>query len=359
MMCKESRFALLLSLLTAKYRNTIYPLLDDYTFEELWSRIKNENLQTMPHIARVYSRDPLTSAELITQKLPVSGFRMVALGSRGYPGLLAQIPRPPLVLYVHGTIALGPSVSIVGTRNSSLASDHAVRELARRLTGDGFTVISGMAKGIDRAAHLGALEAKGPTVGVLACGPGLEYPRSNHDLFELIRHDPQKSALVSEYPPGTPAYKWSFVQRNRIISGLSQATVVAQAAKRSGAMITARYALEQGRELFSFGSLPFDSSCEGNLSLINQGGMCIYDETTIYEALGYLFDSRKKIRSEEREDIPSEWAAVLHLMRASGAQFDQLVDKSGLSVSKLNQILLAMELDGRIIREGDHIREKL
>ncbi len=199
-----------------------------------------------------------------------------------YPPLLREIYDPPVLLLCRGNVnGLLDYVSIVGTRHASKEGLDAASNFAESAVEDGFGVVSGLAKGIDAAAHRGALESKGVTVAVLGCGVDVVYPKNNKQLFQnIIEH---AGGVVSEYPLGTPPLKFHFPERNRIVSGMSKITVLVEAPKQSGAMITARLALEQGRDVLVHRA-GVDS--EGIQILVDQGAQVVNSMREVYEKHG-------------------------------------------------------------------------
>lgn len=209
----------------------------------------------------------------------------------GYPSLLAAIPDPPPLLYYRGRPELiaqletGVAVGIVGTRSPSDYGRRWTRKLAQKLAQHNLIVVSGLAEGIDREAHLSALEAQGSTIAVLGTGVDVDYPWSNRVLHERIR---QEGLLVSEYADGTPPDRPHFPRRNRIIAGLSRAVVVAEAPLKSGALITARLANDYGREVYALPGHLDNPRCFGCLHLISEGAGLILNEETLLNAVGAL-----------------------------------------------------------------------
>lgn len=204
------------------------------------------------------------------EKLCEAGIAFFSLEDTAYPEKLRGIPDPPYALYVKGRLPdeVQKSVAVVGARMCSEYGRAAALQLARRLAAQGICVVSGMARGIDTAGHMGALEADGITCAVLGCGVDICYPKSNTQLYHDIL---QKGCILSEYPPGTPPQPGLFPQRNRIISGLSDVVVVVEARERSGSLITADQALEQGRDVYAVPGRMYDSLSVGCNGLIRQG----------------------------------------------------------------------------------------
>ena len=198
----------------------------------------------------------------------------VAIGDERYPQLLEQISNPPLLLYVDGNAEILhlPALAIVGSRNPSKGGERNAFEFAQHLAGIGFTIVSGLAQGIDTAAHRGALAAGGRTIAFLGHGVDSVYPASNKALAEEIA---ATGALVSEFPLGTHPGREHFPQRNRLISGLSLGTLVVEAARRSGSLITARLAGEQGREVFALPGSIHNPLARGCHQLIRQGAKLV------------------------------------------------------------------------------------
>lgn len=203
-------------------------------------------------------------------RLTARGIRLITMSAADFPSRLREIPYPPPFLFAQGDLSVceGPAVALVGTRQASHYGLRISRKLARELAEAGVAVVSGLARGIDTAAHAGALEAGGPTVAVLGCGLDVVYPPENRGYYEQI---PLAGALVSEFPLGTPPEARNFPIRNRLISGLAQAVVVVEAGARSGTYITVQYALDQGREVLAVPGPADSPTSEGPLRLLQQG----------------------------------------------------------------------------------------
>jgi DNA processing protein len=213
------------------------------------------------------------------------GARIVPLGSEGYPVLLASIPDAPLVLYWRGALpAGGAAVAVVGSRSPTAAGREFAHGLSADLAHQGITVVSGMARGIDTAAHEGALSAGGATIAVLGCGVDVLYPPEAGRLRDRILG---AGAVVSEFPPGTQPLPRRFPARNRLISGMAMGVVVAEAPERSGALITARFALEQGREVMAGPGSPVFPHTEGSNRLLQEGATMVTGAADVLMALGW------------------------------------------------------------------------
>jgi len=182
----------------------------------------------------------------IAESLDILGIKPVAINDEDYPKALNEIYDPPLVIYIRGKMPEGNMIAIVGSRKCSEESFDASYNLASGLASEGYVIVSGMARGIDTAAHKGALQS-GNTIAVLGNGPDICYPYENKELMQKII---QKCCVISEYPPGKRPEKYTFPARNRIISGLSSAVIAAEAGKKSGALITIDFALEQGKDIY-------------------------------------------------------------------------------------------------------------
>jgi DNA processing protein len=266
-------------------------------------------------------------------------------GGGAYPPLLAQLHDPPEKLYVRGRaeVLAEPAVAIVGARSCSAYGSHVARSLARELAGAGLAIVSGLARGIDGEAHRGALEAGGTTVAVLGCGIDRDYPRSHAGLAERIRAG---GAVVSEYPPGTEPAPWRFPARNRIIAGLCLATVVVEARERSGALITADFALELGRDVFAVPGEITAALSAGTNDLLRQGAAPLLSAEDVLSALGL-----------EQPELPpppvsGPAASVLGLLSDSACDFDRLVRLSGRSSAEVAAALVELELAG-LVDEGE------
>ena len=270
-----------------------------------------------------------------------------------YPLLLKEIHDAPPVLFVHGNSALLRShqLAMVGSRNPTSGGLETASRFAEHLSSCGLTITSGLALGIDAAAHQGALQANCGTIGVMGTGIDRLYPARNHKLaHKMIENG---GALVSELPMGTGPAKENFPRRNRIISGMSLGTLVVEAAKRSGSLITARLASEQGREVFAIPGSIHNPLARGCHSLIRQGAKLVETAEDIIEELGPLAAvSLTNISQEKSEfDAPAldnEYQLVLTCLGFEPTAIDTVVTRSGLTADAVSSMLLVLELQGYI-----------
>lgn len=272
-------------------------------------------------------------------------------GEDGYPETLAQLHDPPPVLLGRGDPAAlsRPAVAIVGSRSATTpACDHA-RALAAGLGRAGLTVVSGLALGIDAAAHRGALSAGAPTVAVLGCGPDRVYPAEHGALARAVAGG---GAVVSELPVGTGARPAHFPRRNRIIAGLTLATVVVEAGLRSGALITARVAIDHGRDVLAVPGSVGNPLARGCHALLKQGAGVVEDVQDVLDALAGRYvppgdrPERAAVVDADGAITDPEARALLHALAGGPASLDQLVTRSGLTASGVSSMLLSLELDG-------------
>jgi DNA processing protein len=272
--------------------------------------------------------------------------------SDDYPELLARLSDSPDQLYVSGNIdALHlPAIAIVGSRNPTRGGMQNAYEFARHLGRCGFVIVSGLAQGIDTAAHKGALAADAPTVALLGHGIDKIYPASNKALSEDIVRN---GALVSEFPLGSPPRREHFPQRNRLISGLSLGTLVIEAAKRSGSLITARLAGDQGREVFAIPGSIHNPLARGCHQLIRQGARLVESADDILNELAplisHVMQNQAATEPAETESTrDADYQSLLDALAYDPASVDQLAEKSGLTIDQVSSMLLILELEGEI-----------
>lgn len=279
-------------------------------------------------------------------RLESMGITFVCHTDPCYPENLLAIYDPPPVIFVRGSLKSSDklSVAVVGSRRPSPYGQLVAGKLARDLAATGITVVSGMARGIDSAAHRGALEGGGRTLAVLGCGPDVVYPRENRRLMEKIINN---GAVISEYPPGTPPEPWRFPVRNRIISGLARGTVVVEAAEKSGALITADFALDQGRDVMAVPGNVTSPLSRGPHRLIKQGARLVEGAGDVLDEIGLenLFPV-KKDEPGEAVKMSREEEAVYSLLSVDPVPLDEIIGRSGLTPQKAMAALMYLELKG-------------
>lgn len=283
------------------------------------------------------------------------GGRYLFLGEPSYPPLLSEIDTAPPALIVRGELALleRPSVAIVGARNASAAACRFALDLARQLSDEGVEVVSGLARGIDTAAHRGSL-ATG-TIGVIASGIDIAYPPENAELQEAVA---TQGLLIAEQPPGREPLARHFPWRNRIIAGMTLGTVIVEAAPKSGSLITARLANEAGREVMAVPGSPLDPRAQGCNQLIREGATLIQSAADVLEAIRPIFGA---LRAPGREFRPERLSAdasdidrmkVIGLLSHAPVPVDEIVRQSGLPPATVQTVLLELELAGRLDRHA-------
>ncbi len=276
---------------------------------------------------------------------------ILSRGGPNFPELLERIPRPPDRLYVKGDPDLlhMPALAIVGSRNPTEAGRRTAYEFARHLGAAGFCIVSGLAEGIDTAAHRGALDAGAATVAFLGHGIDRVYPSSNLDLAHEIAAN---GALATEFPLGTHPDKSHFPQRNRLISGISLGTLVVEAARRSGSLITARLAGEQGREVFAVPGSIHNPLARGCHKLIRQGAKLVETAEDIVAEIAPLCTHllQTSLESTTKEELPEhDDEEYRHLRKHLGhdpVSVDELAENSGLTIDQVSSMLLILELEG-------------
>jgi DNA processing protein len=275
---------------------------------------------------------------------------MSFLGRRALPSLLRAIHDPPSRLYLRGSgdpeLLTRPAVAIVGARACSPYGGQVARMLGRELAVAGVVVVSGLARGIDGEAHRGALETDGHTVAVLGCGIDRDYPAAHAHLANQIA---ERGLVVSEYEPGIEPAPWRFPARNRIIAGLCLATIVVEARERSGALITADFALDEGREVFAVPGEITSSLSAGTNALLRVGATPLTSAADVFESLGIEADEPVR---------PQIGAVAASLLERLPAGMDELVRSSGLSAAEVAAALGELELAGSAV-EGDGLYRAL
>jgi DNA processing protein len=287
-------------------------------------------------------------AEAYLERLAAAQIRWLPRTDRDFPPLLRSIHDPPPGIFVRGAadadVLRRPAVAVVGARSCSSYGAQVARSLGRELAAAGLVVVSGLARGIDGEGHRGALDAGGLTVGVLGCGVDRDYPASHRELAGRIR---ETGLVVSEYPPGVEPTPWRFPARNRVIAGLAGATVVVEARERSGALITADLALEEGREVFAVPGEITSALSAGTNDLLRLGATPLVAAKDVLDVFGI------ETASAPEPDLTDEARAALERVRDGPIGVDELVRVTGLEAGTLATALTELELAGLVVqREG-------
>ncbi len=284
------------------------------------------------------------------------GFKILTLIDTDYPALLLEIPDPPPYLYVYGGLSASrKNISIVGSRNATQYGRDTTQRLGCDLASLGMTIVSGMARGIDTAAHEGALMAQGKTIAVLGSGLERIYPKENESLFHKIA---ENGAVITEFPLKAEPEAHHFPMRNRVISGLSLGTVIVEATLRSGSLITARLAAEQNREVFAVPGSINSFKSTGTHTLIKQGAKLVEQAGDVMEEIPYRMDrstdEEKTLVDGKAAPISSLSAletSVLHALEHYPLHIDHLIRKLGMGPSELSSTLLSLELKGVVLQD--------
>ena len=271
---------------------------------------------------------------------------LLTLADADYPALLLEIPDPPPLLFLKGQPALlqQECIAIVGSRNATAQGIADAEAFARDLSDNGFCIVSGLALGIDAAAHRGGLSGRSASVAVVATGLDTVYPSRNHKLAHALS---EHGLLVSEFALGTRPIAGNFPRRNRLISGLSRGVLVVEAAIKSGSLITARYALEQGREVFAIPGSVHSPVSKGCHALIKQGAKLVEASTDILEELGRQPGSNSQSALPTNEQ---KYPELLHAIGFDPVDLDTICARSGLTAESASAMLLELELDGMVVR---------
>ena len=323
-------------------------------------------------LAILHGPDLVPAADLAW--LDEAGHHLVGWDDPDYPALLRRIPSPPPALFVAGdpNLLWHAQIAIVGSRNATAGGIDNTRDFSRALIAAGLTITSGMAEGVDAAAHLAALDTGAPTIAVVGTGTDVVYPRRHAKLAARIR---ASGAIVSEFLPGTEARQQHFPRRNRLLAGLTLGTLVIEAAERSGALITARLAGEAGREVFAVPGSIHNPLARGCHRLIRQGAALVEDAREVIQALApvaaELADAlRARLRDTDGNgaDVPTrapmqaldtDQRRLLEAIGHDPVGIDALAQRTGLTVAELSSMLLVMELHGLVVAEhGRYSRMK-
>jgi DNA processing protein len=310
-----------------------------------------------PALAAALGRPPSPDTQRLIEATVLwqqqDGHHVLALGEPGYPALLARIPDPPPLLYIKGDLrrlAL-PALAVVGSRNASQQGRANAQAFAAALSQAGLAIVSGLALGIDAAAHEGALEGSGGTIAVVGTGPDLVYPARNRTLCERLLE--AGGCVVSEYPVGTPPLPANFPKRNRIISGLAAGVLVVEAAAQSGSLITARLAAEQGREVFAIPGSIHAALAKGCHVLIREGALLVDTADDILEALAMSPLARLPVPAASAALVPDGCAPLLAALGHDPVEPDELLGRLDAAPGELGGNLLLLELAGLVERLPD------
>ena len=352
---------LFLSLLQARVGTSIVTRMGDLPPESILRTPSDElaaqlGLNQKTRAALKELRDGFDAAA-VGARLSEEGYRAVTLADDEYPEGLAEVPDSPPALFVGGALPGERAVAVVGSRKASATALDAARALGRALGERGVCVVSGLALGVDAAAHEGALEAGGATVGVLGCGIDGVYPRSNRRLFGRVR---EAGGLVSEYGPGEPPLRWRFPARNRVISGLSCCVVVVEAPEKSGSLITARHAADAGRDVWAMPGPVGFTECRGSNKLLADGAGVLWDVDEFIDSVSPRVEEPLQLSPAAKgtEDLsgfaglPEREKAALMGVSFEPAGVDVISGRSGVGVRELLSALALLELKGYVKRDA-------
>lgn len=356
---------LFLSLLQARVGGSLMRRMSDGSVRDVIERPPAELAREL----RMVEKAAVALAELrrgfdagaVRDRLSRAGVAVLTMADEAYPVRLREIPDPPPALFVRGNLSEGPAVALVGSRKASSSGVDIARRLGLALAARGVCVVSGLALGVDAAAHGGALDAPGRTVGVLGCGIDVVYPRANRELYDRVG---AAGALVSEYALGEAPLAWRFPARNRIVAGLCDCTVVVEAPEKSGALITARHALDAGCDVWAVPGPPDAPECRGSNKLLADGAGVLWD---FDEFLGAVTDGRgsenggpardaarlaQPALPEVPAELPDHEAEVLGGVGTRAAGADVISGRSGVEMRRVLSALSLLELKGYVARDA-------
>ncbi len=296
----------------------------------------------------LFSEQVAASVASALEWAALPGHAVVTLADEAYPRALLEVSDPPPLLYVAGRAELlnRPALAIVGSRNATAQGESNAEAFAKALSESGLTIVSGLALGIDAAAHRGGLAGPGSTIAVLGTGIDVAYPKRNSPLAEEIA---RRGALVSEFALGTPPAAYNFPRRNRLISGLSRGCLVVEAAAASGSLITARSAVDQGREVFAIPGSIHSPLAKGCHALIKSGAKLVESaEDVLAELSGFGTPTRERAAPRPDGAAPENEAGLLAHMGYDPVAVDALCTRAGLSPEQVSSELLRLELEGRV-----------
>lgn len=316
--------------------------------EELES-LKKKSDRPIQYLNRYSSEEAIL---LFADKLQSEHIGVISIKDSEYPVLLKQIPDPPPILFYRGnpSVLNRHAVSMIGSRNASYKGLQATEKIAREFAQKGIVIISGMADGIDSAAHRGAILGGTPTAAVLGCGLDIVYPSSNRLLRDRILET--GGVIISEYVPGTKPLAWHFPVRNRIISGLTSATLMMECKIKSGSMSTVRHALQQGREVYAYPGESGTPWAEGAHQLLREGANYFTCAGDVLDDLKWLDKKAESVQnsvcSGKKENCTPEQCSILELLKHRAMSFEELLTESSLNTQKLSSALTTLQIKGMI-----------
>ena len=340
--------------LGSKFIKTLYEHFGD--IDNAWTVGSNEIVRvegiTKQQISYFLEKRKNISPDECFDYVNKKGIKYLTLEDKKYPAMLKEIYNPPAVLFIRGDLAicnLEKTLAIVGSRRASNGAKNVLRNLILEFSGTDLCIVSGLAAGIDTAAHKSALEAGLKTIGVIASGFDFCYPSANKNLYKDIENG--NGAVITEYWPTFQPMSFRFPQRNRIVSGLSYGTIIGEAALKSGAMITANLTLEQNRELMCIPGALNNPNTEGIYKLLHDGAAMVTKAEDVMNALGWTFEKTTQIKTVKFELSPIE-EKVFTEIAIEPKSFDILINATGLDFDNLMSVLTTLELKG-IIKQTD------
>ncbi len=326
--------------------------------EQVWkcSQASLESVRFLPEKVRrrILEGPDMESVDVLKKRLSSMGAWILSSSDPEYPESLRQISQAPPILFGQGDVRVlsQRSVAIVGSRKASTYGRRVAEELASGLCEQGYVIVSGLAVGIDAAAHRSAIQASGLTLAVKGCGLDIDYPAKNSDLARKIS---EHGAVITEFFPGTPPEAGNFPARNRIISGLSAAVLVVEAGPASGSLITAYLGLEQGREIMAVPGSIYSYNSRGCHRLIREGAALVTDVTEIMEVLGQQFTEKGLAQSSETVKVSSLSAdekQVVDNLDSEPQHIDDIAARCGIPVSRVCTAVLRLELKGLVVNHS-------
>lgn len=314
---------------------------------------------TGDNINAILSREQRAETDSIMESLDKHRIDVIPINDERYPQLLKNICDPPVCLFSRGSVMNEePSVGVVGSRKASGYGISTAKKISSDLARYGICIVSGMARGIDTAAHLGALSAKGRTIAVFGCGLDIIYPPENKRLMEKII---ENGAVISEYPPGVQPMPHHFPVRNRIVSGMSAGILVVEAGEKSGSLITAQLALEQGRDVYALPGNVISVNSKGTNKLIQDGAKLVTSVEDILEEMFWYKNLQSKrvldadsyhCRKALPDSLDEDERSVIEMLAIEELQIDEIQQKLDCEMPVVHRVLLSLEMKGIVKREA-------